>query len=336
MCLSKTARLCKRSLANAGKPFNLHPVLTLHPDFRPRRSYLLAISGGRDSVSLLHTLLGAGCRKITLCHLNHQLRGLFSSDDAAFVRGLADTHDLPFEIGRMNVARLASEKGLSIETAARQARHLFFATCAKRRKCNNILLAHHADDNAETILFNLLRGSAGLKGMRFETPLSVERRKLTLIRPFLHTRRDAIDAYLDENQIAFRDDASNFESIATRNRIRLEALPLLEEIMDRDVTAGILRAAAHSAEQEAAAAELLTVLQLEDPQGRLFLPKLRELPANLQRRALFDYLRTNNIGDLSRDLLDRCLLVIDPAGPAKENLPGNRHLRRRASRIFVE
>ena len=135
----------------------------------------------------------------------------------------------------MNVARLANEKGLSIETAARQARHQFFAACAKRRQCNRVLLAHHADDNAETLLFNLLRGSAGLKGMRFETPLTVERRKLTLIRPFLHTRRDAIDAFLDENRIPFRDDASNFQSVATRNRLRLEALPLLEEIMGRDV-----------------------------------------------------------------------------------------------------
>ncbi len=312
------------------------PVLPLHPDFSPRRSYLLGISGGRDSVALLHTLLAVGCRKITLCHLNHQLRGLFSSDDAAFVRGLADAYELPFEIGRMNVARLAREKNLSVETAAREARHLFFATCAKRRKCNNVLLAHHADDNAETILFNLLRGSAGLKGMRFETPLAVERRKLKFIRPFLRVRRAGIDAWIDENSIPYRDDATNFQSVATRNRLRLEALPLLDEIMDRDVTAGLLRAATHAGEQDEMLEDLLDVLTLEDPQGRLFLPKLRDLPANLQRRALFNYLKANKISDLSRDLLDRCLALLDPAGPAKENLPGNKHLRRRASRIFIE
>lgn len=311
-------------------------MLSLHPEFRPRRAYLLAISGGRDSVALLHTLLAAGCRKITLCHLNHQLRGLFSNDDAAFVRSLADAYELPFEIGRMNVARIASENGLSTEAAARQCRHLFFAACAKRRKCNRVLLAHHVDDNAETILFNLLRGSAGLKGMRFETPLTIERRKLTLIRPFLQTRREAIDAYLEEHRIPYRDDASNFESIATRNRIRLEALPLLEEIMDRDVAAGIVRAASHGEEQETILEDLLEVLKLEDPQGRLFLPKLRELPVSLQRRALFNFLKADQIGDLSRELLDRCLLVIDPASPAKVNLPGNKHLRRRAQRLFIE
>jgi tRNA(Ile)-lysidine synthase len=311
-------------------------VLPLHPEFSPRRSYLLGISGGRDSVALLHALLAAGCRKITLCHLNHQLRGLFSSDDAAFVRSLADAHDLPFEIGRMNVARLAEEQGLSIETAAREARHLFFATCAKRRNCNNVLLAHHADDNAETILFNLLRGSAGLKGMRFETTLRVERRKLTFYRPLLQTRRAEIDAFIDDKRIPYREDATNSQPIATRNRIRLEALPLLDGILGRDVTAGILRAAAHDEEQEALLEDLLEVLHLEDPQGRLFLPKLRDLPPSLQRRALFQYLKIHQIGDLSRDVLDRCLQLIDAAGPAKENLPGNRHLRRRASRIFIE
>lgn len=287
-------------------------------------------------MALLHTLLEGGCRRITLCHLNHQLRGLFSSDDAAFVRGLADTHELPFEIGRMNVARLAEEKNLSVETAARKARHQFFAECARRRRCGNVLLAHHADDNAETILFNLLRGSAGLKGMRFENTVTVGRRKLTFIRPFLHVRRADIDAWFHENRVPFRDDATNFQSIATRNRLRLEVLPLLGEIMGRDVTAGILRGAAHDEEQGAILEGLLDALDLVDPQGRLFLPKLRELPAGLQRRALFNYLTAKKVKDLSADLLDRCMALIDPAGPAKENLPGGRHLRRRASRIFVE
>ena len=311
-------------------------VLPLDPRFKPRRSYLLGVSGGRDSVALLHVLLELGCRKLTLCHLNHQLRGLFSSDDAAFVRELAESHELPFEIGRMNVPRLADEEGLSVETAARQARHHFFAECATRRKCSRILLAHHADDNAETLLFNLLRGSAGFKGMQFESSLTVGRKKLTLLRPLLGTRRSAIDAFLTDNKIRYRDDASNFAPVATRNRLRNEALPLLGEIMDRDVVPNLLRAAETSSEQEACLEDLLDHLGLKDPQGRLFLPKLRDLPPSLQRRALFNYLKAHKIGDLSRGLLDRCLDLLDPANPARENLPGNKHLRRRASRIFID
>ena len=311
-------------------------MLPLDPRFKPRRPYLLGISGGRDSVALFHALLETGCRKLTLCHLNHQIRGLFSSDDAAFVRELAEKHELPFEIGRMNVPRLADEQGLSIETAARQARHHFFAECAKRRKCNSVLLAHHADDNVETLLFNLLRGSAGLKGMQFDTPLTVGRRKLTLLRPLLGTRRSEIDAYLAERRILYRDDASNFAPVATRNRLRNEALPLLREIMGRDIVPALLRAADTSREQEDCLEALLDHLGLVDPQGRLFLPKLRDLPPPLQRRALFNYLKANAISDLSRDLLERCLELLDPANPARENLPGDKHLRRRAGRVFVD
>jgi len=311
-------------------------VLPLDPRLKPNQSHLLGISGGRDSVALLHSLLDVGCRKITLCHLNHQLRGLFSADDAAFVRDLAEKHELPFEIGRTNVQRLANEQSLSLETAARQARHTFFAECAKRRKCTRLLLAHHADDNAETILFNLLRGSAGLKGMQFSSELRIERRKLTLLRPLLAVRRSEIDAYLAAHGLPYRDDASNLEPIATRNRLRHEALPLLEHIMDRDVVPALLRAAAHADEQDNALADLLDHLQLIDPQGRLFLPKLRALPTSLQRRALFTYLKANNISDLSNDLLLRCLALLDPDAPAKENLPGNKHLRRRANRLFIE
>lgn len=323
-------------IGGAGRSGADWAVLPLDPRLKLRSSYLLGISGGRDSVALLHALLEAGCRKLTLCHLNHQLRGLFSSDDAAFVRDLAERHELPFEIGRMNVQRIAAEEGLSLETAARQARQAFFAECAKRRRCTRVLLAHHGDDNAETVLFNLLRGSAGLKGMQFETPLQVGRRRLTLLRPLLGVRREEIDAFVEEGRIAYRDDASNLEPFATRNRLRHEGIPLLEEIMDRDVVPGLLRAADLAREQEEIVDQLLDHLQLLDPQGRLFLPKLRDLPEALQRRVLFDYLRDRKVRDVSADLVGRCLAVLDPEAPAKVNLPGGRFLRRRASRLFVD
>ena len=311
-------------------PVDLSAVLS------KRSRYLVAVSGGRDSVCLLHLLVAQGFQNLVVCHLNHQLRGLFSSDDAAFVRELAESLGLPFEIGRLNVRRLADEGKLSIETAARAARHEFFAACADRQKTAKVLLAHHADDNAETILFNLLRGSAGLKGMAPVSKLKVGRKTLTFLRPLLGTRRAEIDEWMDERHLDYRDDHTNDEAVATRNRLRIEALPLLNEIMERDVTPAILRATAHDHENEECLTELLESLELLDPQGRLFLPKLRDLPAPLQRRVLFDFLNAKKIPEISSELLDRCLTLLDPDQPAKQNLPRNKHLRRRANRIFVD
>jgi len=310
--------------------------LALDPRLNLRRKYLLGISGGRDSVALLHVLLEAGCRQIVLCHLNHQLRGLFSAHDAAFVRELAEQHELPFEIARDHVRRRAGRENLSIEQAARQARHEFFADCAARHRCNRVLLAHHADDHAETILFNLLRGSAGLKGIPFESVLPAGRRKLTLCRPLLGARRHEIDAFLAERRLAYRDDASNKAPFTPRNRLRNEVLPLLEEIMERDVVPALARAEESSRDDQACLDALLGVLDLLDPQGRLFLPKLRKLPAVLRYRALFSYLRQQRVPDLSRELITRCMALLDPQGPPRLSLPGGRCLRRRSARLFVE
>ncbi|NNC88998.1 MAG: tRNA lysidine(34) synthetase TilS [Akkermansiaceae bacterium] len=310
-------------------------MVELPEDFGLRRRYLLGISGGRDSVALLHVLREAGAANLVLCHLNHQLRGLFSSDDAAFVRQLAEAHHLPFEIARANVKRLAEEQQCSIETAARAARHEFFAVCAAKHKCNRVLLAHHADDDAETVLFNLLRGSAGLKGMQYESVVKAGRRKLTFVRPLLAVRRHEIDEYVREHGIPYRDDASNAEPVAVRNRIRHEALPLLEEIMDRDVVPAILRATDISHDDRECLDALLEVLDLLDPQGRLHLPKLRKLPETLQQRALHRYLAEKKIPDLSAALLERAVEIFDSGAAAKVNLPGGKHLHRRAGRIFV-
>ena len=310
--------------------------LSLDPRLSPRRRYLLGISGGRDSVALLHCLLEAGARNLVLCHLNHQLRGLFSSHDAAFVRELAEAHDLPFEIARANVQRRSEEENISLEVAARRARHDFFSDCARSHRCPRILLAHHADDNAETILLNLLRGSSGLRGMQFESELTVNRKKLKLLRPLLDVRRSAIDAYLTERHIPFRDDETNREPFTPRNRLRAEVLPLLGEIMDRDVVPAMVRAGHASREDHVALGHLVDVLDLVDPQGRLFLPKLRGLPEALQQHAFFMYLRDAGVPDLSRGVIDRCRTLLDPDGPARVNLPGELHCRRRANRIFVE
>ena len=171
----------------------------------PRRSYLLALSGGRDSLSLLHWLLENKIHKLHLVHLNHQLRGSASDGDAEFVRALAKKHQLPLTLESTPVAELAKKAGHSLETAARNARHQLFAQVARETGCPRVLLAHHADDQAETCLFNLLRGSSGIKGMEPESEFRIGRKKLTFLRPLLHVRRADIDAFLTERNITFRE-----------------------------------------------------------------------------------------------------------------------------------
>src|SRR5205809_4017252 len=114
--------------------------------FPPNKKYLIGVSGGRDSVVLLHQLVDRGYRRLRVCHLDHRLRGKQSQTDARFVAKLAQEYSLDFELGSINVRALAAKKKMSIETAGREARYRFFADIARRRRCRTIFLGHHADD----------------------------------------------------------------------------------------------------------------------------------------------------------------------------------------------
>jgi len=222
-----------------------------------------------------------------------------------------------------------------MELEARNARHQFFAGCARKFRCSRILLAHHADDQAETILFNLLRGSYGLKGMHFSTIHQVNGIELQLLRPLLETTREDINDYLAAQKISFRDDASNAEAITTRNRLRLEAIPLLNDILGREIRPAILKAAVASQAQQQAIASTLESMQLHDPQGRLFYPKIAKLSPALQSSAIHSYLKAHDVSDITQELLSRCNSLITDPSIAKVNLPGGRFLRRREKRIFI-
>ncbi len=193
--------------------------LTISPrvsrDFPKEARHLIGVSGGRDSVALLHLLVNLGYEKLIVCHLNHQLRGRMSDADARFVqkevercnqeslghalrlpssrigkrsaRPATQMADLDFELGAINIRALAAKQKISIETAAREARYKFFAETARRRKCKTIFLGHHADDLIETFLINLFRGAgtAGLSGMREISTRRIDDVDLTIVRPFL-------------------------------------------------------------------------------------------------------------------------------------------------------
>ena len=300
------------------------------------RAHLVAVSGGADSVALLHLLVRYGFRKLVVCHLNHRLRGRAATADARFVARLAADLGLPCEVGHADVRALAPRHGASLELAARQARHAFLAACAAKHRCPRVLFAHHADDQAETILLNLLRGSAGLKGMREESTHLVAGRRLVFVRPLLEIRRTQLREWLAANGLPWREDRTNARPITARNRLRHEVMPLLESIAGRDPVPAITRAGRIARETAEAVELLLPALHVEDPQGMIHLPTLRALPQALQNAVLHDWLCRHGVPDISAKLLDAARDLTDPARPAAMVLPGGLRLRRRAARLWVE
>jgi tRNA(Ile)-lysidine synthase len=324
--------------------------------------YLIGVSGGRDSVALLHWLVDAGYKRLVVCHLNHQLRGNSSNADARFVKRLVEHYnqtiigqalrlpgsrtgkrsarpttigDLEFVLGSANIRALAKEKKMSIETAAREARYAFFAETARRGNCTTIFVAHHADDLVETFLINLFRGAggAGLAAMREISTRRIDGVDLTIVRPFLCVWRKEIDDYVGEHRLMFREDATNKKLTPLRNRIRHRIIPYLEKTLGRNIRQNIWRTAMIAADEEKWIGSELP----DATDADLSVAKLRALPVALQRRALLKWLRSQNVADVGFDAIERVRSLADrDTRIAKVNLPENRHARRRGGKIFIE
>jgi tRNA(Ile)-lysidine synthase len=204
---------------------------------------LVAVSGGPDSVSLLHALhrLAPECGlSLHVAHLDHGLRGEESTADAEWVREACRRLDVAIIIERCDVRAAAAEWSTGIEETARQLRYEFFIRAAQSAQCPWVAVAHTADDQAETILHRILRGTGleGLRGMPDSRPLA---EGVTLIRPLLEIRRGAVEDYLRTIGADFRVDRTNVELDQTRNRIRNRLLPLLREEFNPQVDAALRR-----------------------------------------------------------------------------------------------
>jgi tRNA(Ile)-lysidine synthase len=303
----------------------------------PGARYLIGVSGGRDSVALLHWLVECGYNKLIVCHLNHRLRGRSSRADAIFVRKLAAKYDVDLDLGAIDVRALAVRTKQSIETAARDARYKFFAQVAKRRRCRTIFLGHHADDLVETFLINLFRGAGpgGLSAMRGVSIRKIDNMKLQIVRPLLGVSREQIDDYVREQGLKFREDASNKNLAPLRNRIRHRIIPEIEKQLGRNVRGTIWRAATIAAEEENFFEALLP--DKLSKLTALAVKPLRAMPIAVQRRMLHEWLRARDVPDLSFDLVERVRALLDLSNrAAKTNLPQDRHVRRRAGQIFIE
>ena len=304
----------------------------------PTGRYLVGVSGGRDSVALLHALLASGFRRLVICHLDHGIRGAASRRDARFVEKLAAGCGLPVEIGREDVPALARAGKCSLETAGREARYRFFAQVSCSRRCSMLLLGHHADDQVETFLFNLLRGAgpAGLAAMSFESTRLVSRRRLRVFRPLLGVWRSEIDEYVDAHRLKYREDATNADpAAATRNRLRSEVLPMLERVMGREVRPALWRAADLIGAEDAWLSEVVAA----DLAKTETLPVrgLRAEPVAKQRRLIRAWLHARKVKDVGYAEVESVRGLLDVSGgPAKINVPGGLHVRRRAGALFID
>jgi len=187
---------------------------------------LCAVSGGRDSMALLHILMvlsEQGGFQVAAAHFNHQLRPTADRDER-FVQNWCQERGIRLVCGRGDAAALTGELGTGVEDAARTLRYRFLESAAGELGTARIASAHHRDDNAETVLLHLLRG-AGLHGLCGIPPV-----RGMIIRPLLEISRAEIDGYVTRHQIPYVEDETNHEAICVRNRLRLEVLPLLEDI----------------------------------------------------------------------------------------------------------
>ena len=191
-----------------------------------RDTVLAAVSGGPDSVCMLHVLVGLRDKlrfELRVAHLDHRFRGDESRADAEFVRELADGFGLPCRCEEENVPAFLLSHAMSKQDAARMIRYRFLIRVAKQEYCQRIATGHNADDQAETVLMRVIRG-AGPDGLAGIPP----KRDGIIIRPILSLWRSEIDQYLAEHDLPSRTDATNLESSCLRNRIRNELLPELE------------------------------------------------------------------------------------------------------------
>ena len=224
---------------------NLHRFIIRH-DLLPRGSLVIVgVSGGADSLCLLHALQALAPEnewRLHVAHLNHQLRGAAAQADADFVRDIARQWNLPGTIESRDVAAVAHHHKLSLEEAARQVRYGFLSEIAQTHHSDVIAVAHNADDQTESVLMHLLRGSglAGLRGMlpkmlleeyriqKAESETQSPKTKIHLVRPLLEISRSAIEDYCQQHNLHPRLDATNADTTYFRNRLRHELLPTLE------------------------------------------------------------------------------------------------------------
>ena len=277
-----------------------------HALLRAGETVILGVSGGADSLTMAHVLLGLrdACGvDLHVAHLDHGIRGGESRQDTLYVQSISRDYGLGFTEEYVDVPGLARDRGVALEEAARQARYSFLGRTARSLGSDSVAVAHNADDQVETVLMHILRGSgvAGLRGMR---PLSwmdelrlgepekgipaCPKSRVRLLRPMLQVPRAEIEAYCLEHGLEPRFDRSNLDQTYCRNRIRRELLPLLETYNPSLRTALTRMADVVAADYDMLRAQLVeiwpTVVRLHSAEAVVFdLEGIRSMPLSLRR-----------------------------------------------------
>lgn len=287
------------------------------------KSLLAGVSGGVDSVALLHALVQSGRQPVVL-HFDHGWRRE-SGREARLVRDLARKLGLKFVGGKMPASAKKHHEG-----EAREARYAFFAKTAQKRGIRNVVLAHHADDQVETFLMQLLRGS-GSAGQGMDV---VSRRgKLILFRPWLAISKAAIVAYATKSGLSWCEDVTNMDTSHRRNLIRCRILPYLEKKVSKQVIDNLWRAA----EIARAESEWLDALCADAAKSaELTVKTLRAAPLAQQRRTILRWLQRRHVADIGFADVEAVRGLLKQVIPAKVNLSKGRFARRRAGKIFID
>ena len=334
-----------------------------HKMLSPKDHVLVAVSGGADSVALLYGLLElreAFFLTISVAHINHNLRGDEAKKDADFVKGLCEDLEIPFFSYSADVRSEAKSRGLSLEESARQVRYSFLCEAARACGAQKIALGHNQNDNAETLLLRLCRGT-GLRGLGGIPPLG-EREGFTVIRPLIETNRDFIETFLKAKGISYRTDASNFDRVFSRNRIRHDIIPILEKISPKavaqlaksaellredeklldELTSGLLEECLYQEEcfpqknclsqKSVSQKECLyqkNSFSQKERRVRLNISALLKTPEAMQKRIIRDaLLRVGGLRDISQTHITQIInLTAGPTGK-ETHLPGGLRVRR--------
>lgn len=274
---------------------------------------LCALSGGADSMYLLDRLEKAGY-DVRAAHLNHGLRPTALRDEN-FVRDWCEGRRIPLTVERADVAGYAAEHRLTVEEAGRELRYAFLERTAQAEGCALIATAHHAGDNAETVLMNLIRG-CGLRGLA-----GIPERRGNIVRPMLAVTRPEIEAYLEENRVPHMEDETNADLDRTRNIVRHRLLPLLEELNPRAI-AHISAAADRLRADDAELSRQAALLAEQAREGAIPASLLAGAPRPVALRAVSQLLTERNMGGGAVHL-ERVLDLARRGGPsARADLPG--------------
>lgn len=251
------------------------------------KAYVLAVSGGADSMALAHVAAGMqDLFSFTVCHVEHGIRGQEALNDAVLVEQLCEKLQLPFFCCHVDVPKEAEHFNLTLEEAARKLRYEALEKIAEKVSAVGILTAHHKDDQAETVLMKLMRG-AGLEGLA-----AMDTEHDNIIRPWLQVSRRELEEYCQLNELQYCTDSTNSDTSYTRNRVRLELLPYLK----RDFNPNIVETLGRTADLLREDAECLAVLAEQyyleaivpsDKNKIVFkMAKLIKLPVALRKRIL--------------------------------------------------